>query len=102
MALVTLQQTRITNPGGGAPIKLLSNNSARVFFFLYGTVATSSVLCLGPAGASTTGFWPISTLNDPQHFRKFQYGELVTGEIWLSTIADTAPNCDVVVTEGTI
>lgn len=100
MATVVLQQTRVSNPGGGPPFKLFGGNAERVYFLLYGTCGVSSVLCLGPAGASTTGFWPIGTLTDPQEFRRVKWGELVTGEIWLSTIADIAPNCDIIITEG--
>lgn len=100
MPIVTLQQTEITNPGGGNPIKLFGGNAQRVYFFLYGTCSVSSVLCLGPAGAPTTGFYPIGTLTDVVELRRVKYGELVTGEIWLSSFAGVAPNCDIIITEG--
>lgn len=100
MAVIRLKQTVIIDPGGGDVIRAFDNNNQRVFFVVSGRTVSNLFLCLTPEGFGFSQYWSFATGFVNQFFRRRDYGELITQDLYLTDLMPISPQCDIVITEG--
>lgn len=98
--LIDLLVNEFDLPGGGVPVKICQSNPSRAYVSIYAiNVIGVCWVSLAGDGLATSAFSELGNEPNP-HFRRHDYGELVTNEIWVSDGAEHGPQAHFIVTEG--
>lgn len=89
---------------GGKPIKILENDSSRVFVIIatsYTAGANSPKLCLAPDGGDNSGVLFLADQSN-EKLRRRDYGELVEREMYIAEVGGGSPAGTFMVTSGSL
>lgn len=89
-------------PGGTGPLQVLAGNGNRVWVIVTVVPSVSEVLIANVQSADLTGVFESVQPLASKHWTRHDYGDLVTGEWWITNGAGDTPNSSFVVTEGVL